>query len=155
MTIKFQDVIDLARSIALASKVSPTEESVWRSMCRSYSTKFATPLHLVMELDPEFVLIHHYESQFDELDDLEEIIESFLDVVYGLEDPEYEKAKKDNDDEFAEEVEQQELLRVAKVKAKAEALKKTASEEPKAPDSNLPQSGGINLSYLASEESES
>ena len=42
--IEFKDLTDYCQALAIANKLSPTEESVWRSICRSYSKKFNEPL---------------------------------------------------------------------------------------------------------------
>jgi hypothetical protein len=156
----FKELTEYCQALALASKLSPDEAAVWRYMCRTYSRKFSTPLAQVIEMDPEHVILNVYEDQMDELD-TEENLEKFLDIVYGLEDPEYEAQKRSELDEFISKAEAEEQERVKKKKPIHPALRfesevstKNTSENEEVLPPNTPQGGSINLSYLAKEETE-
>lgn len=138
-----QELIDACQAMALAHKFEPDELSVYRSYCRKYSKSFHTPLHLVLKMDPEHVILNVYEDKLSEVD-VEENAESLLDMIYSLADPEYEKQQKEEIDRFAEMAEEEERQRIAKGKPIHPALKEEAELFPK----SLPKSGGINLSYL-------
>lgn len=146
--MKLKDITEYCQSVALASKFSPSDESVWRYFARSYSKKFFTPLHLVMEMPPEEVILHVYEDQMDDVD-MDENIDKLADMLYSLEDPNYESSKEEELDEFIEEAEKEEKNRVKLNKPIHPAMKK---DQEVTLDSSLPKSGGIDLSYLEKEE---
>lgn len=147
--INFKDLLDACQALALSAKLEPNEEAVWRSICRSYSKKFNTPLHVVLTLDPEHVILNHYEEQLEDID-AEEQAEQLLDIIYGLEDPEYEQQKREELDSFIKEAEEQEKERIKAGRPIHKALKDELPKFDKPKE--LPKSGGINLSYLESEE---
>jgi hypothetical protein len=155
--VSLTDVTEFCQALAIANKFSPDEEAVWRSVCRKYSSKFSTPLHEVLEMDPEYVFTHYYEDQLEDLD-AEEHIDKLLDIIYGLEDPEYEKTKKEEFDTFLEQAEAEEQERVKLGKPIHPALRGETSlkntvkkQEDVVPES--PKQGFIDLSYLEKEES--
>ena len=149
-----KELLEYCESIALAGKLSPTEDSVWRSICRSYSRKFSTPLHLVMEMEPEFVITQFYEDQFDDVDE-EDQIEKIYDMILTLEDPEYAKQKQEELDSFIEQAELEEQERIKNNKPIHPALRGESQPNiPKLQEPPKPTSGSVSLSHLASEESE-
>ena len=125
----FKELTDYCQSLAILTKLEPNAESVWRSICRSYSIKFSTPLHLCLEgqVDPETILLNLYEEEL-EAKDAEEIIESLLDLIYRIEDPEYEKAKEDDLQDFIAASKLQEVERVKKLSSLKKPL--TPSQVP-------------------------
>src|SRR4051812_39459391 len=79
---------DTAHAEAIREKISPTNSGMWRSICRAYSTKYATPLHEVLQMDPEFIFQHHYETELEAVD-LEDNIEAFQRMLRMIEDPNF------------------------------------------------------------------
>ena|ERR1035437_7158625 len=152
--INFRDLLDLCRAESLANLMEPTESSIWRSICREYSTKFHTPLNLVMDkLDPYFVILNVYEQQLESFD-LDENLEQILDTAYSLADPNYSKQKEEEQKSFDEQAEKEEKERVESGESlltylarKSSKNKKKAKKAPKA--KKMPKSGGINMEALS------
>lgn len=136
-------LLELAQARAIFNKLKPTEASVWRGVMREYSRSFSTPLHEVIKLDPEVVLLNLYEYQFDALD-LEEDADfnRLMDTLHKLEDPDYDA----NHDKEEEEYNKKAVLEEEE-RLKKKALKKKVPVEDKPKE--LPKAGGINLGYLA------
>ena len=92
--IDFKDLLDTCQAEAIANKLSPTESSIWRSLARSYSKLFSTPLHLVLNMDSEHVILNVYEYQLKDLDeDKIENLEHLMETIYTIEDPDYDAKK--------------------------------------------------------------
>lgn len=162
--IDFKDLLEYCQAEAIASRVSPTEDSVWRNLCRQYSKKFHTPLSLVLEMDPEHVILNVYEDQAEEME-LEDYqkLEHVLDIIKGIEDPNYEAAKAAEQDEFDRQAELEEEERIKSGKAVHPALQRKLNEklaadkakaEGKEPEPEKPKQGFIDLSYLSKGDSE-
>lgn len=155
----FSELVEHCQAEALANKISPTNESLWRHFCRSYSKKFHTPLHIVEELEPLAVLQAVYEDGMSDFD-VEDNIEDVMDQLYSLQDPNYEKQKNNDLKDFMKRALIEEEQRLASGKPIHKAMKqevslpKGTSENTKSDDKKLPQSGGINLAYLEKEDSE-
>jgi hypothetical protein len=160
----FQDLADALRAQAIANLLSPTAESVYRKICRAYSKRFNTPLHQVMELSPEFVILNYFEDDLEDID-IDDNLDVLMDRIYSIEDPEYESIKKEEFDAFAEQAEEEERLRLESGKPIHPALakettllgvpdQKNTPEKDEPPKDNLPKGGYVNLSYLEREESE-
>lgn len=154
--ISLKEILEYCQVEALANRFSPTDISVWRSMCRSYSMKFNTPLHLVLEMDVEHVVLNLYENQAEDLD-IEDYqkLEHIMDVVRGIEDPNYEATKKAEQEEFDRLAELEEEERIKSGKAVHKSLQKDLDQkntfEKSIPeDQKRPTGGMIDLSYLAS-----
>jgi hypothetical protein len=154
----FSYLIETLKVEALASKLYPTSESNWRWFCRQYSEKFHTPLHLVLEMSPELVLLNVFESQTDSLD-LENSIVDIMDKVYVIEDPSYEAAQEKDLQDFIKDAEAEERQRVADGKP-APGQQKNSPFAPKPKkvtpkkEKELPKEGFINLSYLENSDNE-
>jgi hypothetical protein len=153
--IEFKDLLEYCQVQAIASKVSPTEDSVWRSLCRTYSTLFHTPLNMVLEMDPEHVILNVYEHQTEEVDtDDYQKLEHIMDILLGVEDPNYEANKRNEQDEFDKQAEAEEAERVKKglpvYQPKKTLLKKDEKSQEK-----KPTGGFVNLEYLAKQDGES
>jgi hypothetical protein len=151
--VDFQDIVDFCQAQALANKLEPTEDSVWRSLCRSYSKNFNTPLHLVLEMSPEYVITHVYEERYSDINE-EEQLDKLLDMIYSLADPEYEKQQREETVEFMAQAEAEEAERIRLGKPIHPALKKEHSLKDLPEEEPKPTSGSINLSYLEKEELE-
>lgn len=136
----FQDLLEYCKIKAIKDSLLPDEETIWKSLCRSYSEKFHTPLHYVETMDPEKVIQTIFDSQHDKTDVFENI-ENILDTIYSIEDPEYKKKKEENLDAFvkiAETMEQQRMNRP----------KKTLFEKEPAKTENKLSGGSVDFSNL-------
>lgn len=155
--MEFKDILEFCKAQAICNTIEPTELSVWRSICRSYSKKFHTPLHVVLAMDPEAVMIAEFEDQLEDFDK-DKDLEAILDQIYTLEDPEYEGQKRQDLDDFIDHAEHEEQERIKAGKPIHKSMKnetslKTLPEKSVDKPKKLPASGGINLSYLEKEES--
>lgn len=144
----FKDVINYCQIKAVLSRLSPDESSVWRKFCREYSIKFHTPLKDVLKMSPEHVILNIYELSFEELN-LKEKIDDIYDLINYIEDPNYVEQKEKELQEFMEKVEKEEKERL---KNNRPIHPKMEKETALPNESDLPKSGGIDLSYLENEE---
>jgi len=158
--IDFKEILEYCQAEAIASSVAPTEASVWRSICRSYSKKFSTPLAAVLKLDPEHVILNVYEDQASELD-LEDYqkLEHMMDTLMGIEDPNYEATKAAEQEEFDRLAEEEEEERIKSGRAVHPSLqrdlnKKTLLEKGEEPLPEKPTGGSVDLSYMSKQDSE-
>jgi hypothetical protein len=156
--MSLRELTEFCQAQAIADKLNPDEASVWRAVCRAYSQKFSTPLHEVLNLDPEFVFTHYYEDQLEELDGYEHL-EKMLDILYGIEDPDYEQTRKEEFDSFIEMAEAQEEERIKHGKPIHPGLKKAQQDQVSLPDGgqgealpDAPKGGFLDLSYLEKED---
>lgn len=161
--MEFQELLDYCQSQAIASAVAPDEDSIWRSLCRTYSKTFHTPLNEVMAMSPRHVVLSVYEEQIEALDlDKYENLEKLQDTIMNILDPNYEAEK---ESKLADDIAQYEREEEERVKAgraihpslakKKSAPEKTVSENENPPAENKPTSGSIDLSYFEKEDSES
>jgi len=164
--MKFSELLEYCESEAILGKLENTELVVWRYICRSYSKKFNTPLHIVMhQLPPEDVILAHYESELDDYD-IEENAEKILDMVYTLQDPEYATQKREELSDDIKRYEEEELERIKTGRPIHKALKneysplgpdlpnqKTLLDAPKVEQKKGPSGGHIDLSYMEDDES--
>lgn len=162
----FQILLNTLRAESIADKIYPSEESIWRYMCRQYSKAFFTPLHIVNELPIEEVVKAVYEHQLDNVE-VDDNIEYLMEQIYRIEDPEYDADKEKELQEFIRQAEEEEEARLAMnkpVHKEAEsnpldmASKKTISEktvlETEEIPPGLPKEGFLDLSYLEDSENE-
>lgn len=154
--MEFKELLDYYKMEAINNTLVNTEVSVWRTLCRNYSKKFSTPLHLCLDgtIPPEDILLAEFEDQLEGFDE-EKDLEAMLDQIYMIEDPEYEQQKQDELKEFMEKAEREEVERIRLGKPIHKALKNEPTLAETSIPKELPKSGGINLSYLAKEENES
>ena len=153
--IDFSELLEYCRIEAIASKMSPTEDSIYRSICRDYSEMFHTPLHMVLEMDPLHVVLNVYEKQAEGMDTTDyQKLELIMDTIMGIEDPNYEAKKSKEQEEFDRKAELEEEERIKAGKPIYQPKKKTLSKNEEAPDKKLPKGGLINLDYLAKQDSE-
>lgn len=152
--IEFKELLDFCQAEAIANKLRPTEDSVWRAICRSYSKMFHTPLVDVLDMDPEHVVLHVYEEQLDEVDDDKyENLEKMLDTILTIEDPEYERIKNERLEEDIAKYEAEEEERIRLNKPIHPALAKPGPlDAPTDLPPEAPKSGSIDLSYLEDED---
>jgi len=158
--MEFKTLLDWAKAQAILNTLEGTEYSVWRSVCRSYSKTYSTPLHLCLngDIPPEDILLAEFESQLEDID-LEKDIEHILDQIYRLEDPEYERNRANELDDFIVQAELEEKERIKKKKPIHSSLRSETSKKtlPKSVDEltkNLPKGGHLNLSHLDSNDGE-
>lgn len=149
MSDSFKAVADLAQAEAIAEKLSPTNDGTWRSICRAYSKKYSTPLHLVVEMAPEFILQHHYEGEFEDVD-LEEHLDQFERMIRMIEDPNYVQEEAEELDDFIEKAERDEEERLAKGKPIHRAMKGglNSLQEASIPETELPKQGFVDFTKL-------
>lgn len=152
--MELKELTDFCRAEALSNKLLPTNESVWRIICRNYSKKFNEPLTSCLNgtIDPEQIILNLYEDQLDDIDE-EENIEKLLDVIYDLEDPEYEAQKEEMLKQVDEDAEKEEQERLAKGKPIHPSMKREVSTKMENPVEQ-PKSGSIDLSYFHDSKNE-
>lgn len=115
--------------------LSPNDQSIWRGMCREYSEKFHTPLHVVYELDAEFVLTNLFETEFS-TKNVKKNLDEILDRLYRMRDPNYEAMDNAELEDLVDAVLNKEMKR------KGEIRNDPKIEEPK------PTQGGVNFAGL-------
>lgn len=154
----FKELLDYCKAQAILNTLEGSELSVWRNICRSYSRKFATPLHMCLngDIPMEDILLAEFEDQLSDFDE-EKDLDSVLDKIYALEDPEYEKEKANELEEFIDKAEAEEEERLKKGKPIHSSMKnepslKTLPENAPKLEENKPTRGGVDLSYMESEE---
>lgn len=159
--MQFKELTDYCQALAIASKLDPTEESVWRSICRSYARKFNESLSDCIDgkVDPVQILLNVYEDQLEGVDE-DESIERLMDIIYSIEDPEYERAKETDLEEFIEDAELQEAERIKAGKPIHKALLNDnilgdTTLPGDQPEPDRPTGGSIDLSHLENEELDS
>jgi len=112
--------IDKIQIIALANVDDPDAKAEYRRICRWYSTKFFTPLHVVeYDLPIEYVLTHYYETIFSEKRDDPESSQDYENIkkaVIYKETGELDEIEVE-DDKWAAEI-AKELEEMAKKEAK-------------------------------------
>lgn len=149
--LALSDLIELCQLEAIADKLRPSEESVFRHYCRFYSKTFHTPLEDVFKLDPIKVLQAALDERLGQEDEDEEI-ERYLDIIYAAEDPEYESQRAQEEDDYVLQAAEEEEERIRLGKPIHSALKGEHNPlDPPVP-TTMPKSGGINLAYLEKEE---
>lgn len=68
------DIFEAVRAQALRSVMKPDGEYVVRHVFRWYSRTFSTPLREVYDIPLEEVLMHYYESWFEDMNDQDRLI---------------------------------------------------------------------------------
>lgn len=151
--IEFKDLLDYCQAEAIANKLSPTEASVYRAICRSYSKMFHTPLIEVLAMDAEHVILEVYEEQLDAVDDDKyENLEKMMDTILGIEDPEYERIKNDRLEEDIAKYEAEEEERIRLNKPIHPSLGKPGPLDAPTALPEAPKSGKVDLSHLDDED---
>lgn len=154
----FQDIIDYCQAEALAEKLGPTNNGVYRHFCRTYCKMFYTPLHIVYGLPVAEVVLSVFENQVEEMNP-DDNMESIMDMIYTIEDPDYAKEKQDDLKRFIRDAEEEEEERqrlgkpIHKAMAGEVSIKNSIPAEAPLPNKKMPTGGSINLSYLDKEES--
>jgi len=148
--VNFFDIYELSHIKAIGLAISPTPQSVWQMRCREYSQQFHTPLHVVMELDPQLILDSLYQSKYDP-SVVEEDLEGLLEILYKIKDPNYSSISKEDLENLVDNVLNREIARAAK--KKAPSLPEITSEI-KASEIKNPKSGGMTFGELEQLESQ-
>jgi hypothetical protein len=104
-------------------------------------------------MSPEFVLSTLFEDQMEAVD-IEEDLEELMDMIYTIEDPNYDSAKELEIREFVRRANEAERLRLKEGKPVPTPIKKTILTELPRQDPNLPTEGFVNLAYLSKQDSE-
>lgn len=107
----FRELLAYCKAQAIKNTLLPSEESVWFGLCMAYSRQFHTPLMEVLKLDPEHVMMAEFLSQLEGVN-IEKHIDSILDQIYTLENPEYQRNKAKDLDDFIAMAEKEEEERV-------------------------------------------
>jgi hypothetical protein len=153
--IEFKDLLEYCQAEAIANKFAPTEASVWRTICRTYSEKFHTPLIQVLEMDPEHVILNVYEAQSEDLDISDyQKLEHIMDTLQTINDPEYERVKAGEQAEFDRRAEEEEAERVKAGRPVYQGKKKNTFKKTTEPEQKRPTGGMINLDYMSRQDSE-
>ena len=118
--------------------------------CRDYSVKFSTPLHIVVDLDPMFVLQALYESQYPP-SIVEEELEELLDILNKIKDPSYKRVSQQDTEDLVDAVLNKELARAAKKKSPTQESIRSEIIANQA----KPKSGSMNFGELEKLESQS
>lgn len=142
-------MLEACKAEALKELLLPTEDSIWRSICRTYSKTYSTPLHEVMKLDPEFVLKTYYASSLDEVS-IDGNLEGLLDSLYSLRDPNFQRNKELSFEDEIKRAEEKEKKRIKEGKSVRESLRKnkTAPVEDTPPPVDGPKEGFVNFAHL-------
>ena len=151
MNVEFKDLIDYCYALSLATKMRPTEDSVYRSICRKYSKRFSTPLHLVFEMDLVNVILNVYEDDLTDINLVDSKFDSAYDAIRTMEDPSYERQKEEVMDKVVEQAIAEEAERVAKGMPVAKPKNTVSAFAPKEM-SKKPTGGSANLSSLSEED---
>lgn len=149
----FKDILDSAHTQAIHDKMIPSDDSLWRKFAREYSKNFSTPLHLVLDMDPEFVMLQLYEQRYDDLDmDEPENIEFLNRVLRMIKDPSYVQEEEEELEDFVTMAEEQEKERLAKGKPIHPGMKvrnNLEALETQLPiPADLPKQGFVDFSKL-------
>ena len=147
----FKELLDYCKAEAICHTLTASEVSVWRTLCRNYSKKFSTPLHLCLDgtIPPEDILLAEFEDQletFDEEKDLEQIIEQ----IYRIEDPDYDDKASEELEEFMQRTAAEEQERVRLGKPIHRLLKRRATKKSllKRQSLNLQREPGATSTWL-------
>ena len=145
----FTELLQYCKVKAIADSLSPTEESIWRNACRFYSKRFNTPLKEVLKMDPEHILLNNFEEQLNEID-LEENIDSILEQIYRIENPNYEEDQEKDVQEFIKKVEDSEK-KTKKINKNNELTEKTLLKNNNEQEKKMPMGGSVDFSSLKDE----
>jgi hypothetical protein len=156
--IFLNEIIESCKAEAIAGRLAPNEVNEWRYYCREYSKTFHTPLHVVLTMPPEQVILPFFEEQLgkknlSEPDQFEAIVEE----IRRLQDPNYDENKEKSEDDYVKGIEAWEAERVRKgapIPRPNKKKKKVEAEEPE-PVPETRKQGFVDLSRFAHETEES
>ena len=152
--MSFRDLLETAQALSLANRLYPDEAAIWHKYCRAYSKTFSEPLSKVLEMDPLTVFSAVFSDNLDEWD-IEERLQETFDLIYSLQDPNYDAKKEAAIREEIRQIEERERIRLEKGEAIHPSLAKekhiiTKDQSPKkeTPPKELPKSGGIRMDLI-------
>jgi hypothetical protein len=158
--IAFYELAEYCKAEAIAAKLTGGEVSDWRYFCREYSKTFFTPLHVVMTLSPEHVILSVFEDQLGKRNvNVPEDLEAITEEIARLQDPDYDSTKEKAIDLYVAGLEEWERQRVAKglpipkplhKRKKVQEEPALAQEQELPPD--LPKQGFVDLSRFNQDE---
>lgn len=140
----FHDLLIYCKLKAIDTMLNPSEESLWRSITRAYSTRFHVPLPQVRDMDPEEVIIEVLEARNEDVDEFDEI-EGILEDILKIENPGYEKAQKADMDVFIKNMAKREQ---ARLDAEDEKEERRTNKLRKQPDKPKPTKGSVDFGDL-------
>lgn len=144
----FSELLIYCKVKAIESLLTPTEETIWRAFCRSYSERWHVPLPKVRAMDPEEVIAEVLEARYEEMDAFEEI-EGILEDIYKIENPRYEKQQKVEMDSFIQNMAKREQKRLSAEQEREERrASKLRPEPPKTPPQPKRSGGSVDFSKL-------
>lgn len=146
----FQELLSYCKAQALKDVLAPSEESLWFGLCMAYSKHFHTPLYKVLKMDPEHVMRAEFANDLEDID-IEKHIEKLLEQIYTLENPNYEKKKEKDLDEFAVQAEKEEEERIKAGKPIPKPKKSPLKNEVTEIESKR-TGGSVNFDGLIDEE---
>jgi hypothetical protein len=156
--VDFKDLLDYCKAEAISNTLLNTEISVWRSLCRDYSERFSTPLHMCLngEIPAEDILLAVFEDQLKKFDP-ETDLDAMMEQIYRIEDPDFDEKLGEELKEFMAKVAEEEAERIRLGKPIHKALKQEVelgknTSEKKPPEPPKKSGGHINLAYLQREE---
>lgn len=142
---KFGEILEYCKAEAIACKFKPTEESIYRSLCRDYSKYFNTPLARVLKLDPIHVVLNVYEQQLDNWSEETlnkfETLEELYETIMRIKDPNYDELK---EKEIADEMERYEAEEEERLKA-GKAIHPALRKQPELVPDDKPKEGSISF----------
>lgn len=144
---KFQELLDCCLAEAIENSLVVTQESIYQGYCRAYSKTFHTPLHLVYHLDPKDVIKAILEERYSTVDVITNL-DTILDAVYTLEDPEYVKQKEVDMGDFAEAAAEREQKRIKKNRNVENAPPARESKKGGFDPAQVPKKGGFDPGKL-------
>lgn len=154
MILSLRELVELCRAEAISCKLSHTEASAWRSYCREYSKMFHTPYHLVLDMEPEFVVLAVCEDNLDDIN-VEENLENLMNRIYTIEDPSYEASQEQELQDWIKDAENEEKDRVSEGRPVHSKKKKTVPKKPVEEKKEARKEGYLDLSYLEKQDNES
>jgi hypothetical protein len=152
--IRLAEIIESCKAEALAGRFSPSEVTDWRYFCREYSKTFHTPLHLVLEMAPEQVILAVLEDQLSRKNlNVTEELEQVIEEVRRLQDPNYDANAEKVMDDFVKFAEAQEAERIKRGDPIPGPKKKGMQKLQ--PEPEKPTQGFVDLSRFSTETEES
>jgi hypothetical protein len=140
------EVIKALQIIALQAAEDPSDEQFYRRVCRWYSEKYSTSLHVVEEMDYYYVLQHYFEDNYHQLEssDDKDVRYKYEEIKARLIYPEEFKKHEQADDDWVKQLEAEAMADEEKANKSNTLVSETAkpADELNLPDGfKLPDSG--------------
>lgn len=143
----FSELLEYCKATAIKNTLLPSDETLYKSICRAYSKTFHVPLPQVFKMDVEEVIQTIMDDKYESMDVIENI-EVLLDQIYTLEDPSYKKQQTDDFEAFASAADEREQKRINKNNGIEKSLVESKNNEPE----NKPTGGSVDFSNIREEE---